>query len=441
MANVDASEDVTVIAREEATVVARPVRGWDEDHARRDALLLGVLALGAYWLSNDGQFMFFNYHLHLAVSFLNGRLYIANPPSWLTEFAYADGKPYVYFDPFPAVFLLPLAALWGLTVNLAKVSIVVGACNVALMRLAVGALGVQRSTANWCALLFGVGTVHFYASWYGNTWMLAHLLAVAALTLAWIEALGAANPYLLGLFCAIAATSRSPAALGTPIFFLIALHRRPRLQTAVAFAVPLLLTGLLLAVYNFARFGDFLNNGYLLANQALLNPEYGSFSWRYITRNIYQYLLRVPELSAQLAVLDAHRSRSEPARDHARGGAAVPARLERARARGEAARAARARRLRHDLRAVPLLLLGRLAAVRQPLHARLHALSHRRAGAAQRSAPGAVALAAADAGPAQHRGERLGDVVLARTAHVGQRARTTSPLRRGRACSTNRRRA
>ena len=107
MANVDASEDVTVVAREEATMVARPLRDLDESHARRDALLLGVLALAAYWLSNDGQFMFFNYHLHLAVSFLNGRLYIANPPSWLTEFAYADGKPYVYFDPFPAVFLLP----------------------------------------------------------------------------------------------------------------------------------------------------------------------------------------------------------------------------------------------------------------------------------------------------------------------------------------------
>jgi hypothetical protein len=287
----DASEDVTV------TTIAAAERRRD-DHARRDALLLGLVALVAYWLSNDGQFMFFNYHLHLAVSFLNGRLYIANPPSWLTEFAYADGKPYVYFDPFPAIFLLPLAAVWGLAVNLAKVSIVVGACNVALTRLALGALGVARSTANWCALLFGLGTVHFYASWYGNTWMLAHLLAVAALTLGWLEALGAANPYLLGLFCAIAATSRSPAALGTPIFFVLALHRRPRFRTAVAFTLPLLCTGVLLAMYNFARFGDFLNNGYLLANQALLNPQYGSFSWHYVPRNVYQYLLRVPELSS-----------------------------------------------------------------------------------------------------------------------------------------------
>jgi hypothetical protein len=41
------------------------------------------------------------------------------------------------------------------------------------------------------------------------------------------------------------------------------------------------------------------NNGYLLANQALLHPEYGSFSWHYISRNLYNYLVRIPELSAK----------------------------------------------------------------------------------------------------------------------------------------------
>ena len=296
MENEQTTEQQIDVAADAAasTAVARPL----ERGTRLDALLLAVLALAVYWLSNDGQFMFFNYHLHLAVSLLNGRLYVANPPSWLTEFAFADGKPYVYFDPFPAVFLLPLAALWGLTVNLARVSIVVGAANVGMVRLMLGALGVGRRTANWCTLLFGLGTVHYYAAWYGNTWMLAHLLAVSAMTLAWLEARGAANPYLLGLFSAIAATSRSPAALGTPVFFLLALHRRPRVGTAVAFALPLAATGLLLGLYNFARFGDWLNNGYLLANQALLNPEHGSFSWHYIGKNIHQYFLRVPELSS-----------------------------------------------------------------------------------------------------------------------------------------------
>jgi hypothetical protein len=262
-----------------------------------DGFLLALLALAAYRAANNGGFMYFNYHLHLAVSFLNGRLWIASPPSWLTEFAFYGGKPYVYFDPFPAVFLLPLAALFGLTVNLAHVSMLVGAANVLAMRLVLGALRVSRSTANWCTLLFGLGTVHLFAASYGNTWLLAHLLAVLGLTLAWLEALGSANPVLLGFFVSCAATSRSPTLLAAPIFLFLALRKSPRLVTVVAFGLPLAITGLLLGAYNYARFGDVLNNGYILANEALLHPEHGSFSWRYVPQNLQQYFLRLPELS------------------------------------------------------------------------------------------------------------------------------------------------
>lgn len=259
-----------------------------------DAIVATALAAAAYWVANDGSFMFFNYHLHLAVSFLEGRLHIANPPSWLTEFAFANGKPYVYFDPFPAVFLLPFASISGLDVNLARVSIGVGAVNVGLMRLVLGQIGVSRSTANWSTLLFAVGTVHFYAAQYGNTWMLGHLLAILALTFAWVEATRDANPFLLGLFCAMAGTSRGPALLGTPIFLYLALRRRPRFSTLFEFGLPLALTALALAAYNYGRFGDPLDNGYLHANQALLNPEHGSFSWRYITKNLHQYFALMP---------------------------------------------------------------------------------------------------------------------------------------------------
>ena len=92
--------------------------------ARLDALALVASAFAVYWATNDGGFMFFNYHLHLAVAFLDGRTWIANPPSWLTEFAWANGRPYVYYDPFPAVFLMPFASLQGLELNLARVATV-----------------------------------------------------------------------------------------------------------------------------------------------------------------------------------------------------------------------------------------------------------------------------------------------------------------------------
>ena len=267
-------------------------------HVRVDALLLGLLALFVYWLAYNGRFMFFNYHLHLSIAFLEGRLYIPKPPSWLTEFAYSEGKAYVYFDPFPAVLLLPFAWLWGDQVNIAVVSIGLAALNVAFMRLALGALGVGRRTANLCTLLFAFGTVHLFAAQYGNTWLLAHLCAVTGLTLAWLEAAGAANPWLLGLFSAVAATSRSPALLGAPVFLVLALRRRPSLRTAVEFAAPLAATALLLGFYNHARFGEWTNNGYLLANQALLRPEFGSFSLRYIPRNLVVYFLRFPGLQS-----------------------------------------------------------------------------------------------------------------------------------------------
>lgn len=273
-------------------------------HARRtpwtrlDALLLFLLALAVYRFASNGRFMVFNYHLHLAIAFLEGRLHVPNPPPWLTEFAYFEGRAYVYFDPFPSVLLLPLAAIWRERVDIALVSIALGAVNVGLTRLALGALGVGRATANWCSLLLGFGTVHLFAAQYGNTWLLAHLCTVAALTLAWLEAAGDADPFLLGLFCAVAATSRSPALLGAPVFLVLALRRHPRLRTAARFGLPMLATMALLGAYNHARFGEWANNGYPLAIQAMYQPEHGAFSLFNVPRNLYNYFVRLPGFQA-----------------------------------------------------------------------------------------------------------------------------------------------
>jgi hypothetical protein len=169
---------------------------------------------------------------------LKGRLHVVRPDPRLDEYAWFNGKAYIFVDPFPAILLLPLAAIWGQGLDIAQVAIGVGVVNVGLMRLVLGRLGVARSTANWCVLLFAFGTVHFFAAEYGNTWLLGHLTAVAALTLAWLVATGSANPFLLGLCSAIAAASRSPALLGCPVFLALALRRRPSIATAVWFVLP-----------------------------------------------------------------------------------------------------------------------------------------------------------------------------------------------------------
>lgn len=267
--------------------------------ARLDALALVATAFAVYWATNDGGFMFFNYHLHLAVAFLDGRTWIANPPSWLTEFAWANGRPYVYYDPFPAVFLMPFASLQGLELNLARVAMGLGAANVGLLRLLLHRVRVQRACANLTCLLFAFGTVHFYAAEYGNTWLFAHLLAVTMLTLALLETQGRANAFLTGLLCALAATSRSPALLAAPALLLLLLRHQPRLRTIFEFALPFGIAAAVLAFYNFARFGNPLDNGYLVANQALFVPEHGSFDWRYLGKNLHHYFLLVPSWQPQ----------------------------------------------------------------------------------------------------------------------------------------------
>ena len=112
---------------------------------RLDAALLGLLALAAYWFAWNGRFMHFNYHLHLSMAFLEGRLHVPKPPPWLTEFAYSEGKAYVYFDPFPAVLLLPFAWAMGERVNIALVSIGLGALNVAFTRISRAPSGLLSS--------------------------------------------------------------------------------------------------------------------------------------------------------------------------------------------------------------------------------------------------------------------------------------------------------
>ncbi len=259
-----------------------------------DAGIATALAALLYAAANDGTFMFFNYHLHLAVAFLAERVHVAAPPSWLTEFAWVDGRAYVYFDAFPALFLLPWAAVRGLEVNIAPICVGIGAFNVGATRLLLARLGVSRGIANGTTALLGAGTVHFWAAEYGNTWLLAQLLAVSLLTMAWMEAAGEANPFLLGLLAALAATSRTPAALGAPCFLLLALRQRPRVGTVFEFGLGGALVAVVVGIYNAARFGSPFDNGYLYANQALLAPPHGSFSWHYLGQNLYHYFLRGP---------------------------------------------------------------------------------------------------------------------------------------------------
>ena len=113
------------------------------------------------------------------------------------------------------------------------------------------------------------------------------------------------SPYSIGLLLGLAAISRLPVALTAPFFLALVLHlewpiRLPADRIAAArrvlffglgFAIPI---GLY-ALYNIARWGTPIDQGYVLIPGVLDDPIYskgGIFSIQYIPRHLFAIFLR-----------------------------------------------------------------------------------------------------------------------------------------------------
>ncbi len=274
-------------------------RFYDFVVAKSNPLSMAAWALLVYVLVNNGHYQHFNYYVHLAESFLQGKLYVENPPSWLTEFVWHDGKRYLFYGPLPAILLMPLVAIAHLQLNLAHVCLVVGAFDVALLWILLTRLGAARKTTFWLTLIFAFGSVHFWVSEYGNNWLFSQVVAEMFMFLAAIEALGQKRGLLVGLSLGAAILTRNACLLAFP-FYLVALNQ-PRLTWRKSGSYVLGLAALMAlnAWYNWARFGNPLDNGYVAGEKALLNPPFGSFSIHYLVRMMPSYLWRGPTFIGQ----------------------------------------------------------------------------------------------------------------------------------------------
>jgi len=264
-------------------------------------LNMAAWAVLIYVLSNSGGFMYFNYYIYLAESMLQGKLYVLNPPTWLTEFTWHAGKPYLFYGPLPAILLLPVVALFQLFrppahefLNLSYVSIVVGAIDVALVWIMLERLGAARKVVFWITLVFAFGSVHYWVSEYGNNWLFSQVVAEFFLLLGAIEALGKRRGVLVGLAVGAAVLSRNACLLTVP-FYLVALNLpKPALKRSAWFLAGLAFMAAFNGWYNWARFGNPLDNGYVAGEAALLRPAHGSFSLHYLVKMLPAYVWRGP---------------------------------------------------------------------------------------------------------------------------------------------------
>ena len=288
------------------------------------ALLVFAIAFAAYW----GAAVWFDsvgtpdeaYFNHLARSFLEGRLYLLNPPSThdLTQY---QGEWYVPFPPLPALLMLP----WVTAAGLAQVQTVLfcaffGALNVSLVDLLLQALARQgwtqlSSSDNlWLTTLFGLGSVHWYMATIGSVWFVGQICTVTFVALAVWLAVVRPSPWLAGLALGLAVAARPTVLLTWPLLVGIAAMHLRQPDGAIAWrawvrwaafsALPIALVVASLLAYNAARFGNPLDFGYLTENVAEQLADnlrvYGQFHPHYLLKNFWAMWLAGPQWDAEI---------------------------------------------------------------------------------------------------------------------------------------------
>ncbi len=271
-------------------------------------LLFFISTFIIYYLTSSGPTPY-NYFVHLANAFLQGRLYLINNPPWLNELIPMNGKYYVIYPPMPALLVLPIVVLKGLATNQTLISIFVGGLNAVLVYLLAKRLfsdsdnNRKNVLSLWIATLFIFGTIHWFLASVGSVWYFAHIAATFFLLLAFNETFGKMRFWLIGLLLGAAYWSRLPVILSLP-FFLIMIYRRlktkgEKLSLKNSYFQFFLGLGFFVGlnfIYNYLRFGTIFDVAYYLQANILNEPWYskGYFNLAYIPNHLKILLLKLP---------------------------------------------------------------------------------------------------------------------------------------------------
>lgn len=279
-------------------------------------VLYGHLADWVDWVHKNR----FEYWDSLALQFVSGKLYLADGS--ITNFTTHDltlhnGKWYVPIPPLPALLLMPVMLfVKPENIFMGDVSMLLGALNAVLVYLILEQLIVRRwvlisRTSHFLLVaLFAFGTNHLWVSIMGEVWFVSQVITVTFLALSVLAALRGASPWLIGSFLGIAMMARPNSMMTWPFLFAIAMQikkddgtvidLKQMLSWSFRSALPIGLSIVGLLSYNYIRFEDFLDFGYvsISGDPVIVNnaQRYGIFSPVYIFHNLEVMFLYFPQV-------------------------------------------------------------------------------------------------------------------------------------------------
>ena len=266
-------------------------------------LLMFLIMFFVYQITSPGNTPY-NYFTRLAGAFVNGKYWLTEQPSWLTELVPVDiDKYFVVQPPMPAILLTPILFLFGPSFEQQYLAHILGAGTVSLTAVLSFRIIKQKKIALWSSVLIGLGSIFWFLSSVGSVWYLSQVTAAFFLTAALVESLGKKRTLLVGIYLGAAYLSRIHTILSLPLYLYLL---RDQIYPNIIFSklnlqkrqfnikkqhvknIFYLLLGLLPFFlfnfsYNFIRFGVIWDKGYFLIpgiydepwfSKGMLHPAY-----------------------------------------------------------------------------------------------------------------------------------------------------------------------
>jgi hypothetical protein len=265
---------------------------------RLACLLFAVVFGFNLTVSVDQQFSY------LAESFLQGKTYFLVPPASEYDTVFFQGKYYWPLGPFPAVLLLPYVLVFrsfGLFFfqSYLHVFLVLGVFYL-FFKIA-RRVGYSADDAGFLAFAFCFASAFLGVAIYSGSWYFAQVVAVFLVTLALLEYLGKKRLWIIGTLMGLAFVTRVTAALNI-LFFVMGVivadtKLRKKITAVCALSFPVLVGLVALALYNHARFGNWLEQGYslqILEGAAARARSYGVMSLVHVPGNLFYFLFAGP---------------------------------------------------------------------------------------------------------------------------------------------------
>jgi len=266
-------------------------------------ILIFILTLGVYYLTSAGKTPY-DYFTRLAASFLKGKYYLTQNPSWLSELIPVGEKMfYVVYPPMPAILSMPFVALFKANFQQQYLAHLLGAgVGLLIYKLSL-TLNKNRKNAFWVLLLTSFGTIIWFLASTGSSWYLGQITATFFLTAALVESFNKKRAFRVGLFLGAAYLSRVNVAISFPffIFFIDSKNNLKKIFRLVLGILPFILFNF---YYNFIRFGTIFDKGYFLLPEVLNETQmpwfkYGLVSPLYIPEHLKTIFLATPKIISE----------------------------------------------------------------------------------------------------------------------------------------------